>query len=164
MADWDKIVNEHGPIVIRAATRILGNSTEAQDVAQDVFLQVFKLWKKQSVGNWAGILRSIATRRAIDYIRKRRPTVPFASDPIATSPSPTATLESKEMACRLRIELAKLPKRQAEIFALRYFECLSNQEISVLLRTSSSSVSTALNKARTALSQALADFQNGDPR
>ena len=44
--DWDRIVREHGPMVYGTAWRILGNAADAEDVVQDVFLQIHQLQQR----------------------------------------------------------------------------------------------------------------------
>ena len=43
MTDWDAIVREHGPAVLRIACRILGVVAEAEDVTQDVFYEAWQM-------------------------------------------------------------------------------------------------------------------------
>ena len=85
MTNWDQIVDEHGPFVFRLARRILGPGPDAEDVVQEVFLEVFQFRKKQEVDNWAGLFHRIATHRALDRLRRRRRTDPLnmieVSDP-----------------------------------------------------------------------------------
>jgi hypothetical protein len=50
MATWDQIVSDHGPAVVRLARRILGQGADAEDVAQEVFLEAFQLRQRQEVG------------------------------------------------------------------------------------------------------------------
>jgi RNA polymerase sigma-70 factor (ECF subfamily) len=147
--------------VFQIVSRILGSS-EAEDAAQEVFLQAFQFWQKQRVDNWPGLLRRIATRNAIDRLRRRTLSKPLSFDPVDEINSPCEQLSTAELATRLRLEVARLPARQAEIFALRYLEGLSNNEIADLLGTSPSSVSTALAKARDSLATRLADLKYGD--
>ena len=158
--DWNSIVNEHGRIVLRIASRILG-ARDAEDVAQEVFLHAFQLWSRSTVDNWPGLLRTIATRVAIDRLRRRLQNYPLPPDLAGRDPAPDHGLTSSELADRLRIEIARLPDRQAEIFSLRYFDGLSNSEIAELLKTSPSSVSTTLLKARDTLATRLVDLKCG---
>jgi RNA polymerase sigma-70 factor (ECF subfamily) len=164
MANWNEIITDHGPVVVRVASRILGNAADVEDVTQDVFCQAFQLWEEQTIENWPALLRSIATRRAIDRLRRRQPVVPLPDDLPTDSASPSADLAEKELAHRLRVELARLPEHQANVFAVRYFEELSNQEIAEALGISTSNVSTSLTKARDSLSHRLADIRCGDAR
>ncbi len=159
MATWDQIVNDHGPIVIRLAQRILGRGPDAEDMVQEVFLEAFQLRQRQEIGNWAGLLRKMATRRALDRLRRRRRTEPL-DDLKLSSPgsSPHETAVARELAARLREAIAQLPDGQAAVFSLRYFHELSYAQIAEALGIESSAVGMALHKARVRL-QALLNVE-----
>ena len=162
--DWPSIIDEHGPAVLRISARILGTGTDAEDVVQETFFDAYRHWQRGSVANWGGLLRKIATRRAIDALRRRRVRTPLSHDPELPKQSPDEQLSIDEMKQLVRQELALLPNRQAEVFAMRYLDDLSNSEIAQALGMSVSSVSTALSKARMALARKLAHLKCGDPR
>lgn len=153
MEDWDAVAEQHGPSVVRIAMRLLGNSEDAEDVAQEVFLQVFELQKRQPITNWTAILARIATRRSIDALRRRRDVRQLDHEPAIEDSSRLE--ESRFLVARLRDELAHLPSRQAEVFAMRYFEELDNLSIAAALQMTTSAVSTALGKARSTLTEQL---------
>jgi RNA polymerase sigma-70 factor, ECF subfamily len=157
MTDWDAIVARHSEIVLRAAYRLLGSLDEAEDVAQDVFSQVVAMERQQSITNWAGLLRHLATMRAIDRLRRRRPVevLPDVPAPIDCDPVEAAVLS--ELAQWLRQAIGQLPPHQAEVFSLTYFEQVPRDEIASLLDISVEAVSTALYKARQRLRCLLPD-------
>ena len=66
MPDWDGIVREHGPMAFRTAWRILGHAADTEDVVQESLLEAFEVHHAQTVSNWGGLLRRIATYRALD--------------------------------------------------------------------------------------------------
>ena len=74
MPNWDEIVDQHGPTVFRLAKRILGHGPDADDVVQEVFLEVFRLRAKREIRSWAGFLQDVATHRALDRLRRRQKT------------------------------------------------------------------------------------------
>ena len=76
--DWGRIVDNHGARVLRIAARILGSVHEAEDVAQDVFAEAFRIYRAGPVQSWAGLLVRLATVRAIDRRRRMRPTEDLA--------------------------------------------------------------------------------------
>jgi RNA polymerase sigma-70 factor, ECF subfamily len=162
MATWDQIVGEHGPIVVRLARRILGPGPDAEDVVQQVFLEAFQLRQKQEVGNWPGLLRKVATRRALDRLRGRRRTEPLDGLECADAgSSPHETAVARELAERLREAIAQLPDGQAAVFSLRYFNELSYDEIAQALGIEPSAVGMALHKARLKLQALLNVEANG---
>ena len=117
METWDKIVEDHGPGIYRLARRILGSGVDAEDVVQEAFLEVFRFQQKSKVNHWGGLLRRVVTHRAVDLLRKRRDVGPLEeAEPVASGASPVQAAVASELAVRLRSAVAKLPKRQAEVF------------------------------------------------
>jgi RNA polymerase sigma-70 factor (ECF subfamily) len=149
MPDWNAIVHEHGPMVFRVAWRILGDAQEAEDVGQDVFLELHRLLQSRHVNNIRALLRRMATLRALDRLRGRKRSVPLDEvSPVASAEAPEAEAIGKERAELLRAAVARLPQQMGAVFCLRYGEHLSNLEIAEALDISPGAVSTALSKAR----------------
>ena len=65
MTNWERIVREHGGMVFGTAWRVLGHAADCEDVVQEVFLEAHKLQQSQPVRNWPGLLRKLATYRAL---------------------------------------------------------------------------------------------------
>jgi len=151
MASWDQIIVDHAPIVVRLTRRILGVGPDAEDVTQEVFLEAFQLQQRQVVANWAGLLRMMATRRALDRLRlrRRRPTEPLDGIEVPCHGSSAhENVVAAEMAERLRDAIAELPDGQAVVLSLRYFDNLSYEQIAETLHMEPSAVGAALYKAR----------------
>ncbi len=156
--DWEAIVRNHGPMVFRVAWRILGNAEDAEDVGQEVFLELHRLLRKQSVASFNGLLRRMTVLRALDCLRRRTLHVSLETLPeAATGPNPETEAVWKERIRVLRAAVARLPEQQGAVFCLRHFDGLSNREIAELLSLSPSAVSTALSKARVRLKRLLGD-------
>ena len=154
--DWDRIVREHGPMVYGTAWRILGCAADAEDVVQDVFLQVHQIQQTHPVRYWVALLRRLASCRALDRLRQRRKSVPLDGLPLASSDdAPDAALLERETSERFRQAVAQLPRREGEVFCLRYFEGLSYQQIAETLSISAGAAAAALHKARSKLEAAL---------
>jgi len=162
MTNWDQIVDEHGPFVFRLARRILGPGPDAEDMVQEVFLEVFQFRKKQEIDNWAGLFRRIATHRALDRLRRRRRTDPLnvieVSDP---GDSPLDKAVAGELAKRLRSAITQLPDRQAAVFSLRYFDDRSYEQIAEILGIEPNAAGAALHKARVKLQSLLEEKVKG---
>ena len=156
--DWDRIVREHGPMVYGTAWRILGRAADAEDVVQDVFLQVHQLQQTHPVRYWVALLRRLAACRALDRLRQRRKTVSLDGIQLASSvDAPDAALVERETTERFREAVAQLPRREGEVFCLRYFEDLSYQQIAETLSITAGAAAAALHKARAKLEAVLVE-------
>lgn len=152
VTDWDRIVREHGPVVFATAWRILGHAADAEDVAQEVFLQAHQMQQVEEVRCWEALLRRLAACRALDRLRQRRATVPLDGLSLAGSAdNPESVAIERELSARLRLAVAQLPRREAAVFCLRYFEDLSYEQIAETLSIRVGAVATALHKARARL-------------
>jgi RNA polymerase sigma-70 factor, ECF subfamily len=152
LTDWDRIVREHGPIVFATAWRILGHAADAEDVAQEVFLQAHQMQQVEAVRCWEALLRRLAACRALDRLRQRKANVSIDGLALAnSSDNPEAVAIERELSARLRLAVAQLPRREAAVFCLRYFEDLSYDQIAETLSIRVGAVATALHKARARL-------------
>jgi RNA polymerase sigma-70 factor (ECF subfamily) len=156
-------VREQGPLVYQIAWRILGHADDAEDVVQDVFLQMHQWHQTRPVRSWTGLLRKMATSRALDRLRRRKTTLPLFEAALVTPDNPpeTAAIE-QELQERLRQAVGELPQREAEVFCLRYFEELSYQQIAETLQIQVGAVAAALHKARAKLEVSLLAPVGGD--
>jgi RNA polymerase sigma-70 factor (ECF subfamily) len=143
------------------AWRLLGHAADTEDVVQEALLEAFRLHRRQPVRNWGGLLRHLATRRAIDRLRQRRTDRPPKADQPTFEPAapaseqPEAVAAEHELADRLRVAIAQLPDREASVFSLRHLGELANGEIAETLGISTDAVGVALHKARNRLKQLL---------
>jgi RNA polymerase sigma-70 factor (ECF subfamily) len=125
------------------ALRMLGDSNEAQDALQDVFLQIWRRAsvydaEQGSVFSWAVLM---TRSRAIDRLRARgrrlRVIVSSTDDTLADLPPPAASdresaadsFDRNEAAMRVRSSLSKLPTEQREAIELAFFNDLTHHEI-----------------------------------
>jgi RNA polymerase sigma-70 factor, ECF subfamily len=164
MPDWSRLVEEHADRVFRVAVRILGCVEDAEDVAQDVFTEAFRLQQQDHVQNWTGLFVRLATLRSLDRLRRTRESQPLREGDRISTEGPFEEAVANELASRLRMAIAELPDQQAAVFTLFHFEHLSRDEIAVSLGISPEAASTALYKARQRLLARLPAIQHGEPR
>lgn len=159
--DWELIVRTHGPMAFDTACRILGHIADTEDAVQEALLDAFRLYERQPVANWGGLLRHLATRRAIDRLRKRCTVDPLPPEPatfVRASPKgqqPESVAVERELANRLRWAVAELPDREASVFSLHYFGEMANTDIAETLGISAGAAGVALHKARKRLKELL---------
>src|SRR5436305_9815043 len=71
MLDWGAILAEHGQAVWRTVYRLLDHHADALDCYQETFLTAFRRAGCPGIADWASFLVSVATRRAMDQLRRR---------------------------------------------------------------------------------------------
>lgn len=119
-------------------------------------MEAYQLHQRQSVRSWAAMLRRLSVCRALDRVRRRRPTVSIDGLFVAAaSASAELDIMAAELTERLPDAISQLPERQGEVFCLRYFEDLSNQQIAEALDMEPGAVAVALHKARLKLESLL---------
>ena len=169
-ADWESIVQTHGPMAFDTAWRLLGHVADTEDVVQEAFLDAFQLHGRQPVGNWGGLLRHLAARRAVDRLRKRRVVAPLPPEAVTSelaaseSEQPESVAAEWELADRLRWAMAELSDHEARVFSLRYLGEMTNSEIAETLGISTDAVGVALHKARKRLKALLGLQEVGQRR
>jgi RNA polymerase sigma-70 factor (ECF subfamily) len=125
------VFDRYGRIVFCIALRVLREPSLAEDVMQEVLLQVWK--RPQSFvaqrGNLAAWLSVVARNRAIDVLRKRSPLDPLGDLPLPDPRDMTVEHEQGWMLDKARTAMDALPADQQGPLELAYFEGLSHTEI-----------------------------------
>ncbi|HEY6352650.1 MAG TPA: sigma-70 family RNA polymerase sigma factor [Candidatus Angelobacter sp.] len=150
----ERLFADHKELVFRAAYRVTGNSTDAEDVLQTVFLRLLRLEQTPEIHYLRAYLHRAAVNAALDLLRARRENqnVPLDDQPEIEGTESTSRLqETGELRAWLREALSRLNPRWAEMFVLRFIEDYSNQEIARMMKTSAAVVAVALHRARAQL-------------
>lgn len=158
--DLERLFREHHARVFRAAYRVTGSESDAEDVLQTVFLRLARRSGPVDLSpSPASYLYRSAVNAALDIVRSR----PHRNLPIEAAGGladprdrPDEGHRSAEIRALVRAALAELSPRSAEIFVLRYFEGLTNEAIARMLGISPGSVAVALHRARARLKRSLA--------
>ena len=157
MTDWPLILAEHGPTVWRTIYRLLDHHADALDCYQETFLAAWRFTERQPVADWASFLTSLATRRAIDRLRRRYRdrarviAMDGVREPGSEAESPLRHASARELMDRMRQGMAELPDKQAQVFWLSCVEGLSHQQITDRLEIAPGEVRVLLHRARTYL-------------
>src|SRR5262249_48194492 len=126
-----RLYDRYSAIVYAVALRVLGDATAAEDILQDVFMQ---LWRNpglfdSSRGNLASWLAVIARNRAIDTIRKERPQTDIADLVVSVEPDLAGEAERARVMEKVRDTLGAMPTAQRSALEMAYFEGLTHREI-----------------------------------
>ncbi|BCB91081.1 RNA polymerase sigma factor [Phytohabitans suffuscus] len=160
--DLEQLFRAAYPRVVAVAARVLGSRTEAEDVAQEVFLT----FGRSSVpgGQAVGWLCVAAAHTALNHLRsgRRRASREEAAgggDPVYPDVADTVvTLDERR---RVRAALARLPRKQAVALVLRH-SGLSYAEVAAALDLSPASVGTTVRRAESALREELNRHASSD--
>ena len=145
-----------GP-VYSVAFRVLRDSGQAEDVLQEVFLQ---LWRKpaafvQNRGSLGAWLVVIARNRAIDVLRRRKPSSSVEDVVLASPVNVADEAERNTVMQKVRGVIANLPEEQRKTLQLAYFEGLSHTEIASRTGDPLGTVKTRIRQALITLRKAL---------
>jgi len=138
-----------------------GRRAAVEDVAQETFLRVFRAlpnWDPRGEARLSTWILTIATRAAIDELRRRAPTEPVLEPLDATVPPP---VELRSLGRAIERALGGLAPEYRAVFVLREFHELSYDEIGAALDIDLGTVKSRLSRARAALRSALAEVHDG---
>ena len=149
------------PRLVALARRMLADPVEAEDVAQEVMLRVWReapRWRPGAArfDTW---MHKVALNLCYDRLRKRRgPTSEPLGDLIDPGPAPDRGLLAADTGERVRRAMADLPDRQRAAIVLCHYQELSNIDAAALLEISVEALESLLSRARRALRASLADM------
>lgn len=161
----ERIFREHGGLVLRTAYRITGDTGDAEDILQTVFLRLLRRPPEaEAVENVESYLHRAAVNSALDLMRSRQnvrripleDVAPMLTD--ASSPTPDRAHASGEIREWLRHTVSRLSPKAAEIFALRFFEGKDNGQIAELLGTTQGTVAVTLSRTRDRIEKEFRSF------
>lgn len=169
---FKNLVESYQTRIYNSCIGILQNAEEAEDITQEVFIEVYRSVKnfkaEAELSTW---IYRIAVTKSLDHLRakKRKKRFGFVKSLFAAdsnSPKfevvdfvhPGVQLENKEMAAYLFKAIAQLPENQKTAFTLSKIEVLSYQEISEVMKTSVSSVESLMFRAKANLQKLLGDY------
>ena len=165
----EQVFREHHGRILRAAYRVTGNSQDAEDVLQTVFLRLVRREGGSPLSDSPGsYLHRAAVNAALDVVRSRKSANATALDDVeahlesAAQESPERRQGGAEIREQIRLALAKMSAKSAEIFVLRYFEGYGNHEIAKMIGTSRSTVNVILHRTREKLRHEIASYV-GEP-
>jgi RNA polymerase sigma-70 factor, ECF subfamily len=180
-AAFAELVERYQHRLVGIMSHLVGHPQEAEDLAQEVFLRVFRTRKKYTPkAKFSTWLFTIANNLALNALRdrQRRPVVPLEvreSGPLGPRPAenlaptrdepPSHNLHQQELAEVIRRALDGLNERQRMAIVLNKFEDMNYADIAEVMQLSAKAVKSLLSRARGKLREALQGYiyMDGDP-
>jgi RNA polymerase sigma-70 factor, ECF subfamily len=148
----------YSSVVYGVALRVLGDTTAAEDVLQEIFLQ---LWRRPQAfnaerGRLAPWLAVIARNRAIDVLRKRPPEADIDEMPVSTGIDLEDIAAQRIAMEKVRCAIDQLPPEQRKALEMAFFEGLTHTEIASKTGEPLGTVKTRIRSALMAVRKAVA--------
>jgi RNA polymerase sigma-70 factor (ECF subfamily) len=178
---FEELVEQYQHRLVAVMHHLVGNAEEAEDLAQEVFLRIYRARKKyRARSKFSTWLFTIANNLALNALRRRqrKPAVPLNvrdSGPLGPRPAeqlvrdrsgqPSQRLQQQELAAVIRQALEGLNERQRMAVVLNKFEDMNYFEIAEVMGLTTKAVKSLLSRARTNLRAALKDYiyMDGEP-
>jgi RNA polymerase sigma-70 factor (ECF subfamily) len=164
-AAYRELVLAYQEMIIATCYGFLRNQEEAEDVAQEVFIQVFrKIPSFRGEAKLSTWIYRIAVNRSLNRLRSKKSQFLVSLDAVfepgtdQQGNSPLATLENIERAEHLDRAINKLPENQRTAFVLSKYDGLANKKIAEVMEMSLSAVEALLNRAKRNLQKHLVDY------
>lgn len=152
----------HTPRVLALAFRMLSDQAEAEDVAQDALMRLWKIapdWRQgeAKVSTWLyRVTSNLCTDRLRKHAGKRRTAdIDSVAEPADETPSVEARMIGRDRADALQNALQTLPERQRQAVTLRFLQELSNPEVADVMDISVDAVESLLARGKRGLAAAL---------
>ena len=158
---WDELVRDHSARVYRLAYRLTGNSYDAEDLTQEVFVRVFRSLPGYTPGTFEGWLHRITTNLFLDMARRRQ-RIRFEGLGEAAAgllrdgePTPAQAFDARHLDSDVQAALDALAPEYRVAVVLCDIEGLSYEEIAATLGVKLGTVRSRIHRGRAQLRAAL---------
>ena len=166
---FEELIEKHQALVAGTVARMLGSNSEVEDIAQQVFIRVWKSARRYVPrAKFTTWLLKITRNLVFNELRRtrRHAQVPLQADPGAEeiplkdeiNPAPDASLLEHELQRTIEEAIMQLPESQRMALVLRRYEQLSYEQIAEVLDLSVPAVKSVLFRARTELRARLSKY------
>jgi RNA polymerase sigma-70 factor (ECF subfamily) len=166
---FGQLVEQYATVIVNLAYRMVGDRTEAEDLAQETFVAAFKaLPKFRAESKFSTWLYRIAANKCKDWLRAKRPgqgvqdvDVDEVLDEgvVAEERTPERLLSQQQVAAQLDRAIQRLPPLYREAFVLKHVEGLSYEEMQEIVGVNADTLKMRVYKGRLQLSRELAELK-----
>ena len=150
------LYDRYSSVVYAVALRVLGDTGAAEDIQQEVFMQ---LWRNPSAfdasrGNLGAWLAVITRNRSIDALRRRKPETDIEDVIVSVAPDLAGNADRSRAAEKVRGVLGTMPTLQRSALEMAYFEGMSHSEIATKTGEPLGTIKTRIRSGLIALRKA----------
>ena len=165
---FGQLVERDATVIVNLAYRMVGDRTEAEDLAQETFVAAFKaLPMFRAESKFSTWLYRIAANKCKDWLRVKRPGQSFhdvdiedvIDDRVVEERTPERLLSQQQVAAQLDRAIQRLPPLYREAFVLKHVEGLSYEEMQEILGVNVDTLKMRVYKGRLKLSRELAELK-----
>jgi RNA polymerase sigma-70 factor (ECF subfamily) len=166
---WEELVRRHTRRVFGLCYRFTGNSTEAEDLSQEVFLRIYRTLPsyRPAFGAFPTWLTSVTRNLLVDHYRRTRrdritdsidDAMPALEEKHSPAKTPDRLAQAAELSAQLQHGLARLSPELREAVILRDLQGLDYSEIQVVLQVPDGTVKSRINRGRIELARILTEM------
>ena len=149
--------SRYGSLVYSIALRVLKDSGQAEDLMQEIFMQVWRNpgafeQERGSLGAWLAV---VARNRAVDVLRRRKPNDPMDEVVLVSNVNLASDVERTRMMEKVRLAMQGLPEEQQKSVELAFFEGMTHAEIAAKTGDPLGTVKTRIRTALLSLRKAV---------
>ena len=166
---FGQLVERYATVIVNLAYRMVGDRTEAEDLAQETFVAAFKaLPRFRAESKFSTWLYRIAANKCKDWLRAKRPgqgvqdvdVDEVLDDGVAAEErTPERLLSQQQVAAQLDRAIQRLPPLYREAFVLKHVEGLSYEEMQEIFGVNGDTLKMRVYKGRLQLSRELAELK-----
>jgi RNA polymerase sigma-70 factor (ECF subfamily) len=150
------LFDRYSKIVYSVALRVLRDPASAEDVLQEVFMQIWRnpnsfIATRGSLGGWLAV---VARNRSIDALRRKRPSEPVEDMALASNYNLADEAERNSLMEKARGVIRLLPMEQRKTLEMAFFDGLTHSEIAEMTGDPLGTVKTRIRSALTSLRKA----------
>ena len=166
---WEQLVRRHTRRVFNLCYRFTGNSAEAEDLSQEVFLRIYRTLSsyRPAYGGFPTWLTSVTRNLLVDHYRRSRrdrltdsieDAMPVLEEKHSAARTPDRLALAAELSVQLQRGLARLSPELREAVILRDLQQLEYNEIQAVLQVPEGTVKSRINRGRIELARVLEEM------